>query len=59
MVPVGDGRRKPAGGGGRQPADTAVRPNMVVVVAPGVQHRSCMAQRREQGLIEAFVAQAC
>ena len=29
MVPVGDGRRKPAGGGGRQPADPAVRPHMV------------------------------
>ena len=57
MVPVGDGRRKLAGGGGRQPADTAVRPNMVVVVAPGAQHRSGVAQRREQGLVEALVAQ--
>ena len=32
MVPVGDGRRKPAGGGGGQPADPAVRPDMVIVV---------------------------
>lgn len=33
MVPVGDGWRKQAGGGGRQPADTAMRPNTVIVVA--------------------------
>lgn len=39
MVPVEVGWRNPPGSiGGRQPANTAVRPHMVVVVAPEPQH---------------------
>ena len=55
MVPVGDARRKPAGGGGRQPADPAVGPDRVVVVAPRRQHRAGVRERGEQRLIEGFL----
>ena len=44
--------------GGRQPAYTAMRPHIVVVVAPSPQHRPRMAHGREQRLVQAFVAQA-
>lgn len=58
MVPLRAGLHNPPGSiGGRQPAYPAMRPHMVVVVAPAAQHRAGMAQRREQRLVQAFVAQ--
>ena len=58
MVPLGAGLRNPPGSiGGRQPANTAMRAHMVVVVSPEPQHRAGMAERHEQRLVEAFVAQ--
>ncbi len=58
MVPIGAGLHNlPGGIGGRQPAYSAMRSHMVVVVAPERQHRASMAERREQRLVEAFVAQ--
>jgi hypothetical protein len=40
MVPLGAGLRNPPGSiGGRQPANTAMRAHMVVVVSPEPQHR--------------------
>ena len=44
--------------GGRQPADAAMRPHMIVVVSPVAQHRAGMAQLGEQRLVQALVAQA-
>src|SRR3546814_5347495 len=38
--------------GGRQPANTTMRPHMVVVVAPEPQHRAGMAERHEQRLVD-------
>lgn len=57
MLPVGDRPRKPASGRARQPADTAVQPNNVVVVAPSAQHKSYVAYRCKQLLIDVFVEQ--
>ena len=48
-MPLRAGLHNPPGSiGGRQPAYSAMRPHMVVVVAPAAQHRAGMAQRREQ-----------
>ena len=59
MVPLGAVLHNPPGSiGGRQPANTTMRPHMVVVVAPEPQHRAGVAERYEQRLVEAFVAQA-
>ncbi len=44
--------------GGGASAQFRVRPDGVVVVLPGVQQSAGLRQRREQGLVEAFVAQA-
>ena len=44
--------------GRRLPAQFRVRPDVVIVVPPGHEHEAGMRQRREQGLVEAFVAQA-
>ena len=45
MVPLGAGWRNPPGSiGGRQPAYPAMRPHMVVVVAPYPQDRAGMAE---------------
>ena len=53
------GLRNPPGSiGGRQPAYPAMRPHVVVVIAPCAQHRSGMAEGCEQRLVQAFVAQA-
>ena len=41
--------------GGGTPAQFGVRPDVVVIVPPGVEHEAGMGQRREQRLIEAFV----
>src|SRR3546814_13226893 len=59
MVPLGAVLHNPPGSiGGRQPANTTMRPHMVVVVAPEPQHRAGMAERHEQRLVEALVTQA-
>ena len=59
MVPLGAMLHNPSGSiGGRQPANTTMRPHMVVIVAPEPQHQTGMAERHEQCLVEAFVAQA-
>lgn len=59
MVPLQGRLRNPhSGGGGRQPADAAMRSHMVVIVAPAAKHRPGMAYRREQRLVQALVAQA-
>src|SRR3546814_16313949 len=58
MVPIGAVLHNPPGSiGGRQPANTTMRPHMVVVVAPEPQHRAGMAERHEQRLVEALVTQ--
>ena len=58
MVPVRAVLHNPLGSiGGRQPANTTMRAHMVVIVAPEPQHRAGVAQRYEQRLVEAFVAQ--
>ena len=44
--------------GGGSPAQFRVRPYVVVVMPPGIKHEPGMRQRREQRLVEAFVAQA-
>ncbi len=43
--------------GGRTPAQFRVRLDAIVVVLPGGKNRSGVGQRREQRLVEAFVAQ--
>src|SRR3546814_13289506 len=59
MVPLGAVLHNPPGSiGGRQPANTTMRPHMVVVVAPEPQHRAGMAERHEQRPVEALVTQA-
>src|SRR3546814_10238952 len=59
MVPLGAVLHNPPRSiGGRQPANTTMRPHMVVVVAPEPQHRAGMAERHEQRLVEALVTQA-
>ena len=59
MVPLGAGLRNPPGSiGGRQPANTAMRAHMVVVVSPEPQHLAGVAERHGQRLVEAFVTQA-
>src|SRR3546814_16332663 len=59
MVPLGAVLHNPPGSiGGRQPANTTMRPHMVVVVAPEPPHRAGMAERPEQRLVEALVTQA-
>ena len=59
MVPLGAVlHNPPASFGGRQPANTTMRPHMVVVVALERQHRAGMAEGYEQRLVETFVAQA-
>src|SRR3546814_18708037 len=59
MVPLGAVLHNPPGSiGGRQPANTTMRPHMVVVVAPEPQHRAGMAERPEQRLVEALGTQA-
>src|SRR3546814_5801629 len=59
MVPLGAVLHNPPGSiGGRQPANTTMRPHMVVVVAPEPQHRAGMAERHAQRLVEALVTQA-
>ena len=58
MVPLGAVLHNPLGSiGGRQPAYPAMRPHMVVVVAPGPKHGAGVGERQEQGLVQAFVAQ--
>ena len=58
MVPLGAVLHNPPGSiGGRQPAYPAMRPHMVVVVAPYPQDRAGMAERHEQRLVEALVTQ--
>ena len=44
--------------GGGLPAQFRVRPDVVVVVPPGIEHEAGVGQRREQRLVEAFVTQA-
>jgi hypothetical protein len=56
-APRGGLRNPPGSIGGRQPANTAMRAHMVVVVSPEPQHRAGVAERHEQRLVEAFVAQ--
>src|SRR3546814_15387982 len=59
MVPLGAVLHNPPGSiGGRQPANTTMRPHMVVVVAPAPQHRAGMAERHETRLVEALVTPA-
>src|SRR3546814_11530934 len=58
MVPLGAVLHNPPGSiGGRQPANTTMRPHMVVVVAPEPQHRAGLAERHEQRPVEALVTQ--
>jgi len=59
MVPPEAVLHNPPGSiGGRQPANTAMRPYVVVVVTPEPQHRAGMAERHEQHLIKTLVTQA-
>src|SRR3546814_17676915 len=59
MVPLGAVLHNPPGSiGGRQPANTTMRPHMVVVVAPEPQHRAGTAERPHQRLVQALVTQA-
>lgn len=44
--------------GGGAPAQFRVRPDVITIVPPGHEHEAGMRQRREQGFVEAFVAQA-
>jgi len=44
--------------GGGIPAQFRVRPNVVVIVPPGIEHEVRVRQRREQRLVAALVAQA-
>src|SRR3546814_19173378 len=56
MVPLGAVLHNPPGSiGGRQPANTTMRPHMVVEVAPEPQHRAGTAERHAQRLVEALV----
>src|SRR3546814_12220484 len=58
MVPLGEVLHNPPGSiGGRQPANTTMRPHRVVVVAPELLDRAGMAERHEQRLVEALVTQ--
>jgi hypothetical protein len=52
MVPNGAVLHNPPSSiGGRQPAYTAMRSHMVVVVAPQPQHGAGVAERHEQRLV--------
>ena len=42
----------------REIAQRTVRPGIIVIVLPGVQHGSDLSERGEQRLVEQFVAQA-
>jgi len=44
--------------GGGLPAQFRVRPDVIIIVPPGHEHEAGMRQRREQGLVNAFVTQA-
>src|SRR3546814_11225279 len=59
MVPLGAVLNiSPGSIGGRQPANTTMRPHMVVVVAPEAQHRAGKAERHELCIGEARVPHA-